>query len=334
MKALKAIIKTDIDIEQEWLDEVLQYRKIDFVIEKTDLNIIPTWNPYHRFIEIDWKWFKSLFGRRKADIYCYCTSSKNLTDAHVTKYLGLYNHLDGDGVHDFWFGVPDKLQNKAKNNGFNTNFTWLFLHELSHGEELSKGQRDRTHEMENQGRLKELLALNKPDEVTVPVENEKVKSLMATYITLMQQYLGLLLKGRYQKPLPNHWGKVTQKFTAYAPEIYKYGYHTGTDFAAPLNTPILAPYDGEITRSGYSSTLGNWCEFKFDSHYMIALHLREKPLLGRRAKGDPVGFVGDTGFIMGVHAHLEIWTQPMDRNVIKSKEAIMRNMRDIKSIIF
>lgn len=320
-----ALIKTKRPITEAEIQEVKELLDVQFTIEHTDEAITPTWNPFFKVIEIDWKWFKSLFGRRKFDIYCFCTTQEDLEKNFITDYIGLYN-LDRDNVHDFWIGVPEKLYNRAKHNGFRSNFAWLFIHEYLHGKLHFNKEIDSVHEMEKQGRLKELL--NRP---TPPTREQKEE-----YLGLLQWAVALLkqLVGRkYTKPLPNHWHLVTQKYLNYDPLTYpKTGYHPGTDFAAPLNTPILAPADGEITRSGYSPSLGNWCEFKFDSYHLVALHLREKPVKGYRSQGEPIGFVGDTGLIDGIHAHLELWNRPMDRGLLTSREALEEHTLDVTEL--
>jgi uncharacterized protein YcbK (DUF882 family) len=68
----------------------------------------------------------------------------------------MYDLTDKDGVLDFYIGLPNRLDKRAKNNGFRTNLAWLFTHEYLHGVEQLAGYKDRVHSMEEQGRLKEL----------------------------------------------------------------------------------------------------------------------------------------------------------------------------------
>lgn len=325
---MKALIKTTRRISAKEKKEVQELLDVEFVIQKTTKKIVPSWNPYFKVIEVDWAWFKSLFKKRKADIYCFCTTRDDLRDANITKYIGQYK-LDKDGVHDFWMGVPSRLDKRATANGFKTNFAWLFIHEYLHGKELLRGVMDRTHAMQDQGRLKELLH----DEPVTEVEEEQKVKLMKL-IAVLKKLLALLLGLKYTTPLPQYWGKVTQSYLYPNPQWYpKTGVHIGTDFAAPLNTPILAPMDGVITRSGYTKTMGNWVEFKFEDKYMVCLHLREAPQKGVRKKGEPVGFVGDTGFITGVHAHIECWTVPRNLSLLNSKADVKKYTMDIMKVI-
>lgn len=144
----------------------------------------------------------------------------------------------------------------------------------------------------------------------------------------------LELRQPLQRPLPNHWHAVTQSYLNYDPATYRItGYHVGTDFAAPKGTPILAPADGYITRSGYTDQLGYWSEFHFRGQYMISLHLRSKPACVWVRKGTPVGYVGSTGKIRGIHAHLELWTIPMNRALLTTREEVVKYTRDITKII-
>lgn len=323
---MKAIIKTSAPITEAELDEVKELLDVDFVVEETDELPVPTWNPYFKLIELDWKWHKSLFGRRKADIYCYVGTDDERLRAQITKYRGLYNLTDSDNIHDFWFFKSEKLHKKAKLNGFKSNFAWLFIHEYLHGVQHFAHQRDSVHEMEAQGRLKELL----------PQSTEASVATKKKYLALLKQLALLLLKlsGRkYQVPLPNHWDNVTQEWLEPNPIYTQTGVHVGVDFAAPVNTPILAPYDGEVTRSSFSGALGYWSEFKFEDKYLIALHLRGRVPLGQRKKGEPIGFVGATGNIRGIHSHLEIWICPRDASLLKSRADVERYTRDITSIV-
>lgn len=326
---MKALIKTTRIITEEELNEVRAiFPSLSFTIERISDTPVPTWNPYFKLIEVDWAWFRSLFKSDKAhDVHCYVTDQATLNSINVTKYLGLYS-LDADDTHEFWFGVPDRLNKRAHANGFTSNFAWLFVHELLHGKEHFAKAKDRTHDMQDQGRLKELAA-----EYTSPA---KKKELHEKTITLSKTLRDLLLRlfiGRYQRPLPNHWTSVSQKYLNPDPVTYKQsGVHPGTDFAAPVGTPILAPDDGEITRSSYSPTLGNWVEFRFGNLYLIALHLANKQTPRQVRRGEPIGFVGSTGLINGIHAHLEVWARPMDRELLNSKgmvEALTMNITDL-----
>lgn len=326
---MKTLVKTTTHIDPKAIDEVKElFPVISFTIERVQERPVPTWNPYFKLIEVDWSWFRRLFVETGYDIHTYVATRDQLRAANITKYLGLYS-LDNDGIHEFWFGLPTSLHKDAKANGFKTNFAYLFTHELCHGLEHFGKQKDRTHEMVAQGRLKELASYYSSAPVT-PVDKSQVVLLAKQAIALFLR----LLRGRYARPLPNHWHLVTQRYLNPDPITYPAtGVHVGTDFATPLGTPILAPDDGRITRSGYSPSLGYWVEFQFGNLYLVSLHCANSQAPRPVLRNEPFAFVGDTGLINGIHSHLEGWFRPMDRSLLTNKEMVEAVTFDVTKLI-
>ena len=87
--------------------------------------------------------------------------------------------------------------------------------------------------------------------------------------------------------------------------------HKGTDFAAPMNTPIMASGDGIITRARWCGGGGNCIKIKHNSTFeTIYAHL-EKFARGikeglRIKQGQIIGYVGSTGKSTGPHLHYEV----------------------------
>ena len=87
--------------------------------------------------------------------------------------------------------------------------------------------------------------------------------------------------------------------------------HTGTDFAAPKGTPIMASGDGVILKSGWCGGGGNCVKIKHNSVYQtVYAHLSK---FGRGIKkgvrvkqGQIIGYVGSTGLSTGPHLHYEV----------------------------
>ena len=87
--------------------------------------------------------------------------------------------------------------------------------------------------------------------------------------------------------------------------------HRGTDFAAPMGTPIMASGDGVITRARWCGGGGNCIKIKHNSTYQtIYAHLKN---FGRGIKegvrvkqGQIIGYVGSTGKSTGPHLHYEV----------------------------
>ena len=87
--------------------------------------------------------------------------------------------------------------------------------------------------------------------------------------------------------------------------------HTGTDFAAPKGTPIMASGDGIIIKSSWCGGGGNCVKIKHNSTYQTVYAHMSK--FGRGIKkgvrvkqGQIIGYVGSTGLSTGPHLHYEV----------------------------
>ncbi len=87
--------------------------------------------------------------------------------------------------------------------------------------------------------------------------------------------------------------------------------HRGTDFAAPMGTPIMASGDGVVKKAGWCGGGGNCVKIKHNSTYQtVYAHMSKfargiKP--GVRVKqGQTIGYVGSTGKSTGPHLHYEV----------------------------
>lgn len=85
--------------------------------------------------------------------------------------------------------------------------------------------------------------------------------------------------------------------------------HNGTDFAAPIGTPIYAPADGVVTFAGWSSGYGRLVkvqhEFGIETRYAHQSAIRVKK--GQRvSRGDRIGDIGNSGRSTGPHLHYEV----------------------------
>jgi murein DD-endopeptidase MepM/ murein hydrolase activator NlpD len=87
--------------------------------------------------------------------------------------------------------------------------------------------------------------------------------------------------------------------------------HRGTDFAAPMGTPIMASGSGTITRARWCGGGGNCIKIKHNSTYeTIYAHMKSFARgikEGLRVKqGQVIGYVGSTGNSTGPHLHYEV----------------------------
>jgi len=87
--------------------------------------------------------------------------------------------------------------------------------------------------------------------------------------------------------------------------------HRGTDFAAPMGTPIMASGNGVITRARWCGNGGNCIKIKHNSTYeTIYAHMKNfargiKENV-RIKQGQIIGYVGSTGKSTGPHLHYEV----------------------------
>ena len=87
--------------------------------------------------------------------------------------------------------------------------------------------------------------------------------------------------------------------------------HTGTDFAAPIGTPIYASGDGVVIRAQWCGGGGNCVKIKHNRVYQTVYAHMSK--FGRGIKkgvkvkqGQIIGYVGSTGLSTGPHLHYEV----------------------------
>ena len=87
--------------------------------------------------------------------------------------------------------------------------------------------------------------------------------------------------------------------------------HKGTDFAAPMGTPIMASGDGVIKKAGWCGGGGNCIVIKHNSTYQTIYAHMSKFAKGIRSgvkvkQGRTIGYVGSTGKSTGPHLHYEV----------------------------
>ncbi len=87
--------------------------------------------------------------------------------------------------------------------------------------------------------------------------------------------------------------------------------HRGTDFAAPMGTPIMASGDGVVKKAGWCGGGGNCIKIKHNSTYETVYAHMSKFARGiksgvRVKQGQTIGYVGSTGKSTGPHLHYEV----------------------------
>ncbi len=87
--------------------------------------------------------------------------------------------------------------------------------------------------------------------------------------------------------------------------------HRGTDFAAPLGTPIMASGNGVVVKAGWCGGGGNCVKIKHNYTYSTIYAHMSKFAFGikkgvRVKQSQIIGYVGSTGKSTGPHLHYEV----------------------------
>jgi murein DD-endopeptidase MepM/ murein hydrolase activator NlpD len=110
---------------------------------------------------------------------------------------------------------------------------------------------------------------------------------------------------------PVEFSRVSSGFGGRVHPIFKnWRAHTGVDFAAPSGTRVIAAADGTIVAAGRRGGYGNAVEIRHGGGITtLYAHLsgfaRGMRAGSRVRQGEPIGYVGSTGFATGPHLHYE-----------------------------
>ncbi|UUM30163.1 peptidoglycan DD-metalloendopeptidase family protein [Vibrio japonicus] len=118
---------------------------------------------------------------------------------------------------------------------------------------------------------------------------------------------------------PLDFRRVSSNFnpTRRHPVTGKVRAHRGTDYAAPVGTPIWAAGDGIVQKSSYNQFNGHYVFIKHSNTYITKyLHLTKRMVkTGQRVKqGQTIGTLGGTGRVTGPHLHYEFLVNGVHKN--------------------
>lgn len=108
--------------------------------------------------------------------------------------------------------------------------------------------------------------------------------------------------------------------------IAYYGYkvrpHKGTDYAAPIGTPIIATADGTVTESTRRGGNGRYVKIRHNGTYSTQyLHMRKQKVKKGEfvRQGDVIGWVGMTGNTGGPHVCYRFWKNGRQVDPLREK---------------
>ena len=99
--------------------------------------------------------------------------------------------------------------------------------------------------------------------------------------------------------------------------------HKGTDFAAPVGTPIMATADGRVVKSSFTKGNGYYVKIQHNNKYSTQyLHMQKKGRIKKGSyvkQGDVIGKVGMTGNTSGPHVCYRFWKNNKQVDPFKQK---------------
>ncbi|MGY6649255.1 peptidoglycan DD-metalloendopeptidase family protein [Wenyingzhuangia sp. IMCC45574] len=98
--------------------------------------------------------------------------------------------------------------------------------------------------------------------------------------------------------------------------------HKGTDFAAPIGTPIMSTANGQVIESRYRGGNGNYVKVRHNSTYSTQyLHMKKRKVKkGDYVKqGDIIGWIGMTGSTSGPHVCYRFWKNGVQVDPLRQK---------------
>jgi len=122
---------------------------------------------------------------------------------------------------------------------------------------------------------------------------------------------------------PVEFSRVSSGFGARFHPIFKnWRAHTGVDFAAPQGTRVLATADGTVVSAGVRGGYGNAVEIRHGGSITTLYGHLSRFASGIRAgarvhQGDPIGYVGMTGWATGPHLHYEFRVAGMFKDPLR-----------------
>jgi len=124
---------------------------------------------------------------------------------------------------------------------------------------------------------------------------------------------------------PVQFSRISSRYNLKRRIAY-YGYkirpHKGTDFAAPIGTPIMATANGTVTESTQRGGNGKYVKIRHNATYETQyLHMsRRNVKVGQFVKqGDIIGYVGMTGNTGGPHVCYRFWKNGRQVDPFKEK---------------
>ena len=124
---------------------------------------------------------------------------------------------------------------------------------------------------------------------------------------------------------PIEFTRISSRFTMnrFHPVQRRWKAHLGTDFAAPVGTPIRSVGDGIVQEAQYKSNNGNYVNIRHNSTYTTQYLHMSRIASGVRAgtrvrQGETIGYVGSTGLATGPHLCYRFWKNGIQVDALRA----------------
>ena len=134
--------------------------------------------------------------------------------------------------------------------------------------------------------------------------------------------------------MPIKFGRLSSRYNLKRRIAYygnKIRPHKGTDFAAPIGTPIMATANGTVIESRRKGGNGNYVKIRHNGTYSTQyLHMSKRAVkVGDVVKqGDVIGYIGMTGNTAGPHVCYRFWKNGVQVDPLKQKLPAAEPMKE------
>jgi murein DD-endopeptidase MepM/ murein hydrolase activator NlpD len=132
---------------------------------------------------------------------------------------------------------------------------------------------------------------------------------------------------------PIKFGRISSRYSMsrYVRIYGRHKPHLGTDFAAPIGTPIMSTANGVVIKSEFRGGNGNYVKVKHNSTYSTQyLHMKKRAVkVGDVVKqGQIIGYIGMTGSTTGPHVCYRFWKNGRQIDALREKLPAAKPMKD------
>ncbi|MCV6629524.1 MAG: peptidoglycan DD-metalloendopeptidase family protein [Flavobacteriaceae bacterium] len=153
--------------------------------------------------------------------------------------------------------------------------------------------------------------------------DEEANTLRKAFLKAPVKFSGVRISSRYN---------LRRRIKYYG---YKVRPHRGTDYAAPIGTPIVSTANGVVEKAAYTRGNGKYVKIKHNGTYSTQyLHMQRRNVrVGQYVRqGDVIGWIGMTGNTGGPHVCYRFWKNGVQVDPLKeelpSAEPIDSTLKD------